>query len=136
MTSPQPKQTYYAYARLFDKPGSAGMSIDNTARVRYTNGRGLIGWRDVPIDSLAAFTGHDLDYWRTLNIAAHTIVADIDDLRTIGTLPRRVTTFEELHEYFDANTGWSASIDELDQDQWINVQWLVTDVLRFPDSTH
>jgi len=135
MTAPQPKQTYYAYARLFDKPGSAGMSIDDTARVRYTNRASLIGWRDVPIASLTAFTGHDLDYWRTLNIAAHTIVADIADLRTIGTIPHAVSTFTELHEYFDANTGWSAAIDELDQDEWINVQWLVTDLLRFPPAT-
>lgn len=132
MTAPRPQQTYYAYARLFDKPGSAGMSIDDTARIRYTNSRSLIGWRDVPIASLAAFTGHALDYWRTLNIAAHTIVADIADMRTTGTIPRRITTFAELHEYFDANTGWSAAIDELDQDQWTNVQWLVTDLLRFP----
>ncbi|TXH22918.1 MAG: hypothetical protein E6R06_15960 [Mycobacterium sp.] len=132
MTAPRPEQTYYTYARLFDKPGSAGMFIDDTARVRYTNKRSLIGWRDVPIASLVAFTGHDLAYWRTLNIAAHTIVADIADLRTTGTIPRAVTTFEELHQYFDANTGWSASIDELDLDQWTNVQWLVTDLLRFP----
>lgn len=130
--APQPQQTYLACVRLFDKPDSAGMFIDDTARARYTNGRTYIGHRDVPLAALDALTGHDLNYWRELNKAAHTIIAKITYLMFSGTIPRCVTDFGELHAFFDANTGWSSAIDQLDQDQWTYVQWLVTDILRFP----
>lgn len=131
-TAPQPQQTYLACARLHDLPDSAGRLIDGTARVRYTNGHRFTGYRDVPTTDLATVTGHDLTYWRRLNTEAHTIIAKITYLMFSGTIPRRVTDFSELHAFFDANTGWSPSIDQLDNDQWIYVQWLVTDILRFP----
>lgn len=130
--APHPQQTYLACVRLHDKPNTAGMFIDDTARIRYTNGHTYTGFRDVPTAHLAALTGHDFDYWRQLNIAANTIIVAIGYLRMAGTIGRRVTDFSELHDFVDANTGWSKSIDQLDQDQWTYVQWLVTDLLRFP----
>ncbi len=131
MTATQPQQTYLACVRLFDKPDSTGMFIDDTARIRYTNGRTYTGRRDVPLAALDALTGHDLDYWRELNIAANTILQAITYLTYTGTIRRPITEFGELHDFVDANTGWPGGIDHLDQDQWIYVQWLVTDLLRF-----
>ena len=130
--APQPQKTYLACVRLHDKPDTAGMFIDDTARIRYTNGHTYTGFRDVHTADLAAATGHDLDYWRHLNIAANTIIAAISYLTQTGTIGRPVTDFGELHDFVDANTGWSKSIDQLDHDQWTYVQWLVADLLRFP----
>lgn len=99
------------------------------ARVRLSNGKEFIGWRHVRHDELAAHTGRPLAYWQHIDAMAAQIVGQIEDMIGQHRIPR-ITEFSELHNYFDANTGWGNHIDALSPQDWAAVQWRVTDRLR------
>lgn len=50
-------------------------------------------------------------------------IADrIRDMKDFGELPEDLTRFAQLHDHFDANTGWGDDIDALDPATWARVQ--------------
>jgi hypothetical protein len=119
-------------ARLYDNVACSDSAA--LARVRFGHHGHVTGWTHVRHDALAAATGHDEVYWEALHKHARVIVARITELVDSGAIPH-ITDFAELHAHGDPNTGWSEKIDNLEHEAWVHTQWLVTDMLRFPDAT-
>jgi hypothetical protein len=61
---------------------------------------------------------------------ADEVLTQISDLVESGWLKTQPKGFAELHDQFDANTGWGDLIDELPWDQWAEVTRLVDEDLR------
>lgn len=120
--------TFVASVRPFDS--IAHTDAHPLARVHFGRGLEFTGWQFVRHEHLHATTGHPLDYWEAIDAYATAICHHITDMTATGHLPA-ITDFAQLHDHFDANTGWGPEIDALPPAMWTAIQWRVTARLRW-----
>jgi hypothetical protein len=60
---------------------------------------------------------------------AQQVFTQIREMQIDNELPQDITTFSQLHDHFDANTGWGDEIDNLPPEVWARVQVCVNEML-------
>jgi hypothetical protein len=81
----------------------------------------------LPVPPAAPVTPADFDRMAT------EVVTGIRAMQNDGVLPEELTEFSELHSHIDANVGWSEEIDDLEVEQWAEVQQRVDAQLKAVD---
>ena len=57
-----------------------------------------------------------------LDALATQVYGQIRVMQATGELPASLDSFDELHDWFDANVGWGDTIDNLSTPEWAALQ--------------